>query len=457
MSKKKNQRNKSLRANKGNQILIQCATEVNRDSVRREVIDGAEHIIISSFTLPDNIVMNGGLYPAAAIAESFQTLERTLAPVEHPQDASGNFLSASDPIAISNFHAGAHNENVRQEDGRIKIDKHIIVQDAMKTEKGKRLLDRIVELETSDSPRPIHTSVGVYLIPLEFDEPQTNAAGDEFTWEASSMEFDHDAILLDSVGAAQPHQGVGIGVNSEGKFCDVQTFVLNAEGDLPATPAEDELSHEEIESALHKALQMPPFAGGWIARVFATTFIYSLDDQFFSAPYKMDNGRAVIVGIPLPVERDETFNPKVNQNEGDAMKGMIVNALKAAGIETEGLSDDELFAKYNALQATQNASDDDAASDKANLAEIANALKSVTSELGQLKAKLNEKDDGELKQYAEIIGNSDKYQSLDAAQAEKLGLETLKGMAANLGTAHALPFSNQQAAVVGVINHEMQD
>ena len=42
-------------------IMIQCRTTVNRDAVRRESIDGVEHIIVSSSTLPDDIVMNGGL------------------------------------------------------------------------------------------------------------------------------------------------------------------------------------------------------------------------------------------------------------------------------------------------------------------------------------------------------------------------------------------------------------
>ncbi len=40
--------------------MIQCATAINKDAVRRENIDGVEHIIVSSFTLPDDIVMNGG-------------------------------------------------------------------------------------------------------------------------------------------------------------------------------------------------------------------------------------------------------------------------------------------------------------------------------------------------------------------------------------------------------------
>ena len=114
---------------------------------------------------------------SSADNKSFETLERTLAPVEHPQDADGNFISASDPLAIHNFHAGAFNMNVEKQNGRIHIEKFINVQEALKTERGKRLLDRVNEIETSDDPRPIHTSVGVYLIPEDTDELKTNTQG----------------------------------------------------------------------------------------------------------------------------------------------------------------------------------------------------------------------------------------------------------------------------------------
>lgn len=208
-------------------IMVQCRTNVNRDAVRRESINGVEHIVVSSATLPDNIVMNGGLYPADEIEKSFMTLDMTLAPIEHPTDVQGNFISAADPHAIHNFHAGAYNTNIRRENGRVFVDKYINVQEALKTERGKRLLDRIDELENNSNPRPIHTSVGVFLFPEELEEVQTNDDGQEFGWIAREMVFDHDAILLDSVGAAQPHQGVGVAVNNQGDEYEVQTFELN--------------------------------------------------------------------------------------------------------------------------------------------------------------------------------------------------------------------------------------
>jgi len=209
-------------------LMIQCSTAINKSHVRRELRNGIEHIIVSSATLPDDVVMNGGLYPADEIANSFPSLERTLAPIEHPVDSAGNFLSASDPDAIHNFYAGAYNENVERKNGRVTLDKVINVQEALKSERGKRLLDRINELETSSNPRPIHTSTGVFLEVEELKEVAVNAAGKTYRWIARNMVFDHDAILLDSIGAATPEQGVGMAVNSKGEKVQVERIVINA-------------------------------------------------------------------------------------------------------------------------------------------------------------------------------------------------------------------------------------
>lgn len=428
-------------------IFLQCSTQVDKNAVSRESIGGAEHIIISSFTLPDDIVMNGGLYPAEEIAASFQTLERTLAPLEHPTDSDGNFLSASDPIAIHNFHAGAFNTNVAQENGRIRIDKTVNVQEALKSDRGKRLLDRINELETSENPRPVHTSVGVFLEMEELENPviQTNgpSKGQEFTWIARNMVFDHDAILLDSVGAAQPGQGVGMAVNKDGDKIDASSFVLNLD-DAKPIPGPDELSHEEIEAALRAALREPPFSGGWPVRVFNDTFIFeSGDDQLFSAPYIMEGGKAKIVGIPLPVERDETFTPKTNR-ENDAMNEFIVNALKAAGIETEGLDEATLFARYNELMADQHKGDGSGADTQAEV--IANAvtaaLEPVTNELASLKEKLNKSTADELDSLAKTVGESGLFPNLDTDSAKLLGVDKLMEMAANCPASHGIPAFN---------------
>lgn len=429
-------------------ILIQCSTPVARNAVRRETIDGVEHVIISSKTLPDDIVMNGGLYPADEIAASYQSLERTLAPVEHPTDSKGNFIPATDPTAIHNFYAGAFNENVRRENGRVLVDKVINVAEARKTDRGKRLLDRIHELETNDKARPIHTSVGVYVEAEVLTGPQTNTQGDEYTWVARSMVFDHDAILLDSVGAAQPHQGVGIAVNSDGEEIEVQQALVTIDAE-----STDEMSHAEIRDALEKAIRQPPINGDWVSDVFGSSFIFWAADMLFQAPYTMSGRTATLTGLPIPVDREVSYTPKTNNQKGDAMRELLLAALAAAKITVNAdISDADLLAKYNELLANQNTDGDGngsgdgkgegtGAQAAANVADdvITNALKPVLSKLDGLEQKINQKDIEEAKRLAEIVGNSDAYPGIDVEEAGKLPIDTLKKMAANCQTSYGVP------------------
>jgi len=421
--------------------LIHCTTKVNRDGIKRETIDGVEHVIISSFTLPNNIVMNGGLYPSEEIDKSFHTLERTLAPVEHPQDSDGNYISASDPVAIHNYHAGAFNTNVEKDGDRIRIDKFINVQEAIKTERGKRLLDRINELETNENPRPIHTSVGVFLLPEMLDAPQTNAEGQKYSWIAREMVFDHDAILLDSVGAAQPHQGVGMGVNAEGDEFEVENFILNnnEKGYLARlTDNAEDQSMRERHDAVDEALRGVGLNVTWIEELYEDSVIFSAGEELFTVPYSVDaNGIVTIVGIPLPVERNVSFIPKTNSQKGEAMKDLILKALAAAGIEVnEEMTEDELFAKYNEFLAANQQTGDDLGegNNEADLAKVvANALEPITEKLDGLQMQLNAQADTDKAKAIEIIVNSGKYPGLDTESANLLGLEKLKEMATNCG------------------------
>ena len=431
-------RSRQLVVNKAtgdNRIMIQCRTAINRGAISRQVVDGKEQITVSSATLPDNVVMNGIMYPAEEIAKSFNSLEFTHAPIEHPQDSDGNFLSAGDPRSIENFYAGVMNTNVHQENGRVHVDKIINVSEALKSERGKRLLDRIEDIEANAKAKPIHTSVGVFLTLNELDKPARNDAGQEYTAIAQDLFFDHDAILLDSVGAAQPGQGVGIGVNKEGQKHKVQRFNLS----------DDESTSDRFE-AVSEALEDGPFEFRWIEELFEDKVIFwSRDDDLFEVPYVIDDaGMVTIVGVPQPVERTVTFTPKTN-TEGEAMKDLILNALKKADIETEGLSDDELFAAYNTLQANQSEdnSEGDDADDGTDIASVvANAVKEANAPLVErltsLETNLSAQDTEELDRLATAIANSDKYPDMDADTIKKLGIDEVKKMAANCHGAFGL-------------------
>ena len=74
-------------------MQVNITTKVNSQSIRRETYNGREHLVLPSYTLPANVVMNGGLYTEDEINAHYQGLEGTLAPLGHPQ-VNGQFVSA---------------------------------------------------------------------------------------------------------------------------------------------------------------------------------------------------------------------------------------------------------------------------------------------------------------------------------------------------------------------------
>lgn len=216
---------------------INIRTLVNSKKIKRETRNGREVIIVPSATLPDNVVMNGIRYPAEEIEASFAGLDRKPAPLGHPV-VNGKFVPALSPEGINVNWIGAHNENVRRENGRVFLDKVIDVEVANRTENGKKLIEAI------NAQKPIHTSTAL-LCTLE------EVTGQSYKFNARGMEFDHDAILLDEPGAATPEQGVGIFVNSSGSEIEVTNSVYET------TDRDLDWAMENIVQALERRSRAP--------------------------------------------------------------------------------------------------------------------------------------------------------------------------------------------------------
>ncbi len=426
--------------------LLFCTHKVNKSNIRRENRKGVEHVILTSYTLPPDIVMNGGLYPSSEIDKSFQSLNRTPVTVEHPE-IDGMFVSANDPEIDFDFRFGAFNENARKlNDGRVALDKVINVQKALKTDKGKRLLDRIEELETNGNARPIHTSVGVF-IDIEEVELTTNERGQEYTWIAKDMIFDHDAILLDSVGASTPDQGTGIGINKE--QLKVSHFIVDTARDVKAKNCitNSSLSFTDIEQALYTKINdglTQDF--NWVQSVYNNYFIYDVKGDLFKSYYIIDeHDNLEIQDTRIPVERVVEYKTitSTDINKDNAMRDQIIAELTQLGITVNtDISETELMAKYKeALIANTAGSDDDAG--KEDLAVIvANAVKAATKPLSdqvnELKANIVANTETKLTELSEFIVNSNKYPDLTVDDIKGLGIEKVRAMASNCGTSHSI-------------------
>ncbi|WP_216355727.1 hypothetical protein [Alcaligenes faecalis] len=120
-------------------MQVNVTTQVNSQQIRKVMHNNREHWVLPSYTLPANVVMNGGLYPASEIDAHYQGLEGTLAPLGHPQ-VDGQFVSAFSPEGINVGHVGAFNRNVKKSGNRVYLEKWVDVDVAQRTEEGRALL-----------------------------------------------------------------------------------------------------------------------------------------------------------------------------------------------------------------------------------------------------------------------------------------------------------------------------
>lgn len=192
-------------------IQVNVTTKVNSASIRRETYNGREHIIIPSYTLPANVIMNGEFYPEAEIQANYQSMEGTIAPLGHPT-VDGHFVSAFSPEGLNQGFVGAWNRNVSLKGNRVYSEKWVDVEKAMESSGGQRLMAKLTALEKGESSDPIWSSVAVFRertdAPKELQEQGAQ-------WVVKIHTIDHDAILLDEPPAAGPDKGVGLMVNAD--------------------------------------------------------------------------------------------------------------------------------------------------------------------------------------------------------------------------------------------------
>jgi hypothetical protein len=257
----------------------------SKSKISTQIIDGKEHIVINDVVpIVDDIVMNGIFYPADEINKSYMTLNDNLMPLDHPRINNEN-VSALNPQAINNFYIGAWGRNVRKSNDKVLMDAYIDRKFAESTEKGRMLVNRLDDMMSGKNTTPIHVSTGLTYTP---DNQSGTSKGKRYKSIARNMKFDHVAILPDKQGAATPDDGVGIFVNSNGEKSPIENVSLI------------ECSEDSISNVISKTIKE-------VLSVFK-------------------------------------FNQK---EEEDLMKEKILLALNAAGIKTDGLSDEQLLKAYN--------------------------------------------------------------------------------------------------------------
>lgn len=343
---------------------VNVLTVVNSASnITTETIDGKPHIVVRGITpVVDDIVMNRKLYPAAEIEKAYNTLERNPMPLGHPK-VDGKHVSARDVRAVNNYHVGAWLQNVSHKDGKVSGDMYVDRQYAESSEKGKRLVNRLDEMEAGTNTDPIHISTGLLYSGIVANG---ESKGKKYNEIVTNMVFDHTAVLLDEPGAGTPGEGVGIFVNSEGEEVEIEVALLSnaadctREGLLNKTKFfftnASNFSFDDIQRAISDKLHEGRADDKWLwpESVWPDNFIYRDEAKYFKQKYLIDDdGKAVFVGEPLEVVRKPIEYEIKTNGENDPMKELIINALQAAGKPTEGKSDAELMDAYNQMKADE--------------------------------------------------------------------------------------------------------
>lgn len=264
---------------------INLTYRVNSAEIRRGVEeDGRKYTVIPSYTLPDEVVMNGLLYTHAEIEASYHGLEGTLAPLGHPV-VNGTYVSATDARAINKHHIGAFNRNVERRGSRIYAEKWLDEDYAANTEGGKKLLEAL------DKGEPIHTSTGIFLY------ADLTANGEGYRGTARNMVMDHDAILIGETGAATPEQGVGLMVNTV-RVEDAKPLTVNA--------VLSEMSNGRVSALLSDSANKKWGGEGkyvWVEDFDPTTAIVHREGQSSAVNYSIKDGQVVWAEGEKPVER----------------------------------------------------------------------------------------------------------------------------------------------------------
>ncbi|HBK4841644.1 DUF2213 domain-containing protein [Enterobacter asburiae] len=338
---------------------------INASNISTTTINGQEHYVIrGAVPIVDDIVMNGGLYPAEEINNSYQTMERKLMPIGHPM-VNGKYVSANDPQAVNDYYAGAWAQNVSKANDKVVMDVYVNKAVADTKPDGKRLIQRLDDMISGNNADPIHVSTGLL---LNKEQKAGESKQKKYSWVAHNMQFDHIAILLDEPGAGTPDEGVGMFVNADGQEADVEsTSLIDAANSMKDgwwnkvkffISNASEMSFDDIYQALRMSIKQDDKKWRYVVSVWPDHFVYEEDGEnakpkLFDQKYLISDKVVTLVGDPVEVVRKPTEYEIKTNGENDPMKELIINALQAAGKPTEGKSDAELMDAYNQMKAEE--------------------------------------------------------------------------------------------------------
>jgi len=425
---------------------------INASNISMTTINGKEHYVIRGVVpIVDDIVMNSGLYPAEEINNSYQTMERKLMPIGHPM-VGGKYVSANDPQAINDYHAGAWAQNVSKANDKVVMDVYVNKDVASTKPNGTRLIQRLDEMIDGTNAEPIHVSTGLL---LNKERKTGESKGKKYSWIAHNLQFDHTAILLDEPGAGTPEEGVGMFVNADGGESEIENASLvdaaNSLKDGLINKVKFFLTHnsdasfDEIYQMLREAIRAPSNSDvyRYVVTVWPDKFIYEEGNRLFQQKYLIDDNAVTLVGEAIEVVRKPTEYEVKTNGEINPMKEKMIAALNAAGVKTEGMTDDQVWDAYNQqMQKKEVSAPAPQVNADAITAAVNAAITPLTEKIGKLETQLQANADSELKTKRDAV--KAKFSFMTEAAINSLTGEALNDMYSQCQTSSGLHASFHQ-------------
>lgn len=458
-----------------NKIAVMVNAKLTKKISRKQIF-GKDHLVVEGAgSIIGDTVMNGIYYPLEVVKTLANEDTGIIhAPLSHPVDAKGNFISASSPEGVNQGYVGAISYNYRMQDDRLIRDIAIDIEIANQTERGRNLLAMI------ENGEDIDTSTG--LLAGILNESGIGKDGERYTHVAEVLMLDHDAILVDEQGAATSLQGVGMFANAKGGKDEIVVDTVIGNASMPVLSLDVYTGDNPFDKdgAIERIKEFTNSQNGPSSNYRRFFALFDRDDTSNFDGYKLPFAD-VIDGVPyampeaieavkselkngelseqekssindivsaysnkkgyLSNARDKTIDAmkgflenmfgfvenngnalynaenkekelNINQAKEDLnMKDFIVKTLNAAGVKTDGLSEEQLQAAFNenfSKKETENMDKDKTKSKKENMDEdedseskvTANALQALAEQVGKLEAKLNSTETEKLEDLA---------------------------------------------------------
>lgn len=294
--------------------------------VRREMFQGREHLVVPVVALVEG-VLNSELVLADEFAKSIHGWNGRPVVYRHPY-RRGVPISANATPEVADAHQIGHLFNARMEGSKFVAEMWIDLERAKAL--GEEVMERVIAMERGD---PVEVSTG-YFAELEPVNGEYN--GKPYSGIQRNILPDHLAVLAkDEIGACSWEDGCGAprvahrktGKPSEGgelvKHSKVRAVLESAMRALGFTPNQ-ELSHDDIRDALHRALieQAPDGTYIFIRDVFDDRVIYEEGgetgpERLLERRYVIDENGNVTLGQDVVEVRIETRYVPVEPAEGE--------------------------------------------------------------------------------------------------------------------------------------------